>query len=69
MDYTCALAVSDSDGKIVWIPVRQDILDKAWEMIKEDLNELAYHYKTNFTELVKDPFKEFVVDTEEEFIL
>ena len=69
IDYSCALAVADGDWRIVWIPIRKDILDRAWEFIKDDLSELAYHYKTNFTELIKDPFKEFAEGKEEECIL
>ncbi len=55
-DYEMALAVVDENGRVIFIPIRKDILDAAWKMIVNDLNDLAMFYKTGFNNLVLDPF-------------
>lgn len=65
--YKCSLAIADEDNNILWVPIRQDILNKAWEVILWDLTLLNEFYNNNWNNLIIDPFTIEETKTEEIF--
>lgn len=60
-----ALAIVDNDGRIMFVPIRPDILDAAFKGIVDDMNELSTYYADNWEHLVVDPFWP-IADVEED---
>lgn len=54
--YSFALAIVDDNGKFVYVPIRQDILDAAWSHVSADLTQLASFYDDGWKNLIVDPF-------------
>lgn len=65
--YSPALAIADDESRMLYIPIRKDIIDKALEIYLQDLDELMEYYDSNWANLNnKDPFKEFPPQEEQE---
>lgn len=57
--YHPALAVADEEGRMLFIPIEQYIIDKCWTQILIDLEELMTYYDNNWTDMIKNPFAQF----------
>ena len=46
---------------MMFIPIEQYIVDKCWEQILIDLQELQSYYDSDWKDMVRNPFAEFPI--------
>lgn len=60
--YKMNLAIVDDNTGMLFIPIEQYIVDKCWEQVLVDLQELQSYYDSDWKDMVRNPFAEFPVD-------
>lgn len=60
------LAVVDDNTGMMFIPIEQYVVDKCWEQVLIDLQELQSYYDSDWKDMVRNPFAEFQVEQKKE---
>lgn len=64
--YKMNLAVVDDNTGMMFIPIEQYVVDKCWEQVLIDLQELQSYYDSDWKDMVRNPFAEFQVEQKKE---